>query len=90
MKITKTLVAAFMMLATTMTVNAADKLVNFTVLRNYFHNNNAPALSSPLITSKKAFDEQFGEAAFMGKNGQPTPVNFSKNAVLAIVLPETN
>ena len=28
MKITKTLVAAFMMLATTMTVNAADKLVS--------------------------------------------------------------
>lgn len=90
MKITKTLVAMLTMLATTMTVNAADKLVNFTVLRNYFHNNDAPALASPLITNKKAFDEQFGMAAFMGKGGQPTPVNFSKNAVLAIVLPETN
>lgn len=90
MKITKTLVAMLTMLATTMTVNAADKLVNFTVLRNYFRNNDVPALASPLITDKKSFDEQFGMAAFMGKGGQPTPVNFKKSAVLAIVLPETN
>lgn len=90
MKLTKTLVAVLTMLATTMAVHASDKQVSFTVLRNYFHNSNAPALSSPLITNKQAFDEQFGMAAFMGKGGQPTPVNFGKSAVLAIVLSETN
>ena len=90
MKLTKTLVAVLTMLATTMAVHASDKQVSFTVLRNYFHNSNAPSLSSPLITNKQAFDEQFGMAAFMGKGGQPTPVNFGKSAVLAIVLPETN
>ena len=90
MKLTKTLVAVLTMLATTMAVHASDKQVSFTVLRNYFHNNNAPALSSPLITNKQTFDEQFGMAAFMGKGGQPTPVNFGKSAVLAIVLLETN
>lgn len=90
MKLTKTLVAVLTMLATTMAVHASDKQVSFTVLRNYFHNSNAPSLSSPLITNKQTFDEQFGMAAFMGKGGQPTPVNFGKSAVLAIVLPETN
>lgn len=90
MKLTKTLVEVLTMLATTMAVHASDKQVSFTVLRNYFHNSNAPSLSSPLITNKQAFDEQFGMAAFMGKGGQPTPVNFGKSAVLAIVLPETN
>ena len=90
MRLTKTLVAVLTMLATTMAVHASDKQVSFTVLRNYFHNSNAPSLSSPLITNKQTFDEQFGMAAFMGKGGQPTPVNFGKSAVLAIVLPETN
>ena len=90
MKLTKTLVAVLTMLATTMAVHASGKQVSFKVLRNYFHNSNAPALSSPLITNKQTFDEQFGMAAFMGKGGQPTPVDFGKSAVLAIVLPETN
>lgn len=88
------MVAAVLMLATfTPSASAANKASNtvyYTVLHNYFHNNNAPIPSSPLITTKQAFDEQFGMAAHMGNDGIPTPVNFKKQAVIAIVLPETN
>lgn len=93
-RIISTVVAAIIMLATfTTTANAAKKVGNtiyYTVLNNYFHNNNVPIPSSPLITTKKEFDEQFGMAARMGKDGLPTPVNFKKEAVIAIVLPETD
>lgn len=83
------------MLATfTTTTNAtskkADNTVHYTELHNYFHNNDASMPSSPLITTQKEFDAQFGMAAYMGKGGQPTPVNFKKQVVLAIVLPVTN
>lgn len=64
--------------------------VSYTEVRNYFHNNDAPMPSSPLITSQKEFDSQFGAAAFMGKDGQPTRLNFRKQAVVAIVLPVTD
>lgn len=89
------MLAMLLMLATfTTTANAAKKVntnnVRYTELRNYFHNNDAPMPSSPLITTQKEFEAQFGMAAYMGKGGQPTPVNFKKQAVLAIVLPETN
>lgn len=67
-----------------------DGKVGYTELHNYFHNNDAPIPASPLITTQKEFDAQFGMAAFMGKDGQPTPVNFRRQAVLAIVLPVTD
>lgn len=83
--------AILMVFAALTTAQAADNnVVSYTVLHNYFHNNDAPMPSSPLITTQKDFDEQFGMAAYMGKGGQPTPVNFKKQAVLAIVLPVTN
>lgn len=85
--------AVMMLLATVATAEAAKKdggTVAYTVLRNYFHNNDAPMPQSPLITTQKEFDAQFGMAAFMGKDGQPTPVNFRRQAVLAIVLPVTD
>lgn len=85
------LLAILMCVAALSTAHAADNnVVSYTVLHNYFHNNDAPMPSSPLITTQKEFDEQFGMAAYMGKGGQPTPINFRKQAVLAIVLPVTN
>lgn len=88
------MLATLLMLATlTTTANAAkknDNTVAYTMLRNYFHNNNAPMPSTPLITTQQEFDAQFGMAAYMGKDGQPTPVNFKRQVVLAIVLPITN
>lgn len=93
-KIVSTMLAMLLMLASFSTTASAAKKnsgsVAYTVLNNYYHNNNAPLPSSPLITTQKEFDEQFGTAAYMGKGGQPTKVNFKRQAVLAIVLPLTN
>lgn len=83
-------VALFMLFAAVAAVSAGVPSVPLTELRNYFHNNTASLPSSPLITTKKEFDAQFDMAAFMGKDGQPTPVNFKKQAVIAVVLPETD
>ena len=93
-KIVSTMLAMLLMLASFSTTASAAKKnsgsVAYTVLNNYYHNNNAPLPSSPLITTQKEFDEQFGTAAYMGKGGLPTKVNFKRQAVLAIVLPQTN
>ena len=67
-----------------------DKPVRYVELKNYFHNNNAPIPSSPTIKTKAEFERQFGMAARMGADGQPTPVDWKRQVVLAIVLPETN
>ena len=42
------------------------------------------------ITNDKDFDKYFGLAAFMGKGGEPTRVDFANEFVLPIVLPETD
>lgn len=93
-KILSTLLAMLLMFATlTTTASAATKgsnIVNYTVLNNYFHNSDASLPASPLITTQKEFDKQFGAAAYMGKGGIPTKVNFKRQVVLAVVLPETN
>ena len=64
--------------------------VPFEVAKNYFFKNNQTIPASPKITTKEAFDQLFGMAAFMGKDGQPTPIDFDKQFVLAIVLPVTD
>jgi hypothetical protein len=64
--------------------------IKYVVARNYFHNNNAPMPKSLKITSVKEFDEQFGAAAFMGKDGEATKIDFKKSFVIAKVLPVTD
>lgn len=82
-------VVAFMVAVPASAANKADGHVALTEMRNYFHNNGAPLPSSPLFTTQAEFDRHFSPAAFMGKDGRPTPVNFRKQAVVAVVLPET-
>ena len=42
------------------------------------------------IASQDEFERYFGMAAFMGKKGQPTPIDFEIQFVIAVVLPETS
>lgn len=66
--------------------------ITFKVAKNYFVKN-AQVINTPaekVITSKKEFDEIFGTAAHMGENGMPTAIDFSKEQVIAIMLPVTN
>lgn len=64
--------------------------VPFEVAKNYFFKNNQTIPASPKITTAEAFNQLFGMAAFMGKDGQPTTIDFDKQFVLAIVLPVTD
>lgn len=71
-------------------VSAKEKIVNYTEVRHYFHINGTTLPYNPLITSQADFDKYFSPAAVMGKNGEPTKIDFRKEAVVAIVLSETD
>ena len=69
----------------------ASNEIPFEVARNYFFTNDAEALPiSPKITSDAEFNKYFGMAATMGEDGSPTEIDFSRQFVLAIVLPVTD
>ena len=72
--------------------NAKD--VSFEKLNNYFIRNDAPVPENVCIDvrvdTREAFDEMFGVARVMGKGGEPTPVDFSCETVIAVVNPVTD
>jgi len=54
--------------------------------KNYFVKNNIDAaLDSPKFESQQEFDQVFGMATTMGENGKPTPIDFSREFVVAQV-----
>jgi len=61
--------------------------IPFEEVKNYFFRNDAEIPESPLIDSAEQFESLFGAAAFMGKDGQPTPVDFNREFVIAVVYP---
>jgi len=63
--------------------------VPFAEAHNYFVRNDAPEPVPTKITSQEEFEACFGMAAFMGKDGKVTPIDFSKQFVLTVVLPVT-
>lgn len=66
-------------------------IIQFTALQNYFYKNDAPEGDQLLkLTTQEEFNHHFGESAFMGKNGEPTKIDFSKDFVVAKVLSESN
>ncbi len=67
-----------------------NNIVAFEVAKNYFFKKDQKIPASPKITSEEQFNKLFGMAATMGKDGKPTPIDFSKQFVLAIVLPVTD
>lgn len=68
-----------------------NRTVNYTDARNYFFRNDAQQPGAMLVMHSQAeLDRYFGEAAFMGKGGEPTKIDFSKQFVVAKVLPATN
>lgn len=64
--------------------------IPFEEVNNYFFRNDAEIPESPVINSSEQFESLFGAAAFMGKGGQPTAVNFEKEFIIAVVNPETD
>ena len=64
--------------------------VPYTKLERYFFKNNAEIPTNPKIDTREQFDSLFGMATVMGPNGRPTEVDFTKQFVIAVVLPVTN
>jgi hypothetical protein len=75
-------------LAFTSCKQASD--IPFEEVKNYFFLNDAEIPENPVIDSAEQFDALFGAAAFMGKDGQVTPVDFGKEFVIAVVNPVTD
>ncbi|MCR5180385.1 MAG: pyridoxamine 5'-phosphate oxidase family protein [Bacteroidaceae bacterium] len=64
--------------------------VTFEVARNYFFNNDQQLPLDPRITTAESFNQLFGMATTMGEEGNPTEIDFDKQFVVAVVLPQTD
>ena len=65
--------------------------VPYTLARNYYRRNDNLEDVLPLkITSEEELLRFFGYAAFMGRNGEPTKIDFEKSFVIPIILTETD
>ena len=82
-------IVGFAMLATS--CSTGTKVVQFTELKNYFYRNDAPKGDQLLkLTTQEDFNRYFGEAAYMGTDGEPTKIDFNEDFVIAKVFPESN
>jgi hypothetical protein len=70
--------------------SCATSGVAYQEANHYFFRNDAPQRSPLKITSEAELDSCFGMAAVMGKNGQPTPIDFNKKFAIGVVLPITD
>ena len=78
------------LLAAMLAACGQKKDVPFEVAHNYFVRNDVTEPIPAKIASQDEFECYFGMAAFMGKKGQPTPIDFETQFVIAVVLPETS
>lgn len=69
---------------------SSSKDIPYTKANGYFVNNTVQFVPQTPITSQEQFDQYFGMATVMGKDGRPTEIDFSKQFVLAVTTPETN
>lgn len=68
---------------------ASSSDIPYTLAERYFQNNDVKTLPTNKVTTEKDFENLFGAAPVMGKNGMPTPIDFSKEYVIAVSKPET-
>lgn len=64
--------------------------IPFSEAKNYFVRNDIQNSVPVKFESEKDFKEYFGMAAVMGKDGMPTHIDFTKQYVIAVTLPETD
>ncbi len=64
--------------------------IPFYEAKNYFVRNDIQNSVPVKFESEKDFKEYFGMAAVMGKDGMPTSIDFTKQYVIAVTLPETD
>jgi hypothetical protein len=64
--------------------------IPFVPLKNYFVKNDYSGNGTVKIESDKTFEGIFGAATLMWKNGRSTPIDFSKQYVIATIFPTTD
>lgn len=69
---------------------SAATSISYTVPQNYFVRNDVQHFGEMQISTQEQFDSTFGVAAFMGQGGQPTPIDFSRQMVLAVTCKPVN
>lgn len=69
---------------------ANEKYVPYKVAEHYFVKNDVEQLPPSVIRTSDEFNNYFGMAAVMGKNGQPTSIDFDKEYVICVAIAPTN
>ncbi|MBQ3765669.1 MAG: hypothetical protein II874_02900 [Bacteroidales bacterium] len=64
--------------------------VPFTKLDHYFFKSGQDIPANPKIDTEEEFTTLFGFASVMGESGQPTPVDWAREYVIAVVNPVTD
>jgi hypothetical protein len=64
--------------------------IPYTRMENYYVRNDAKLPIQARIDDRATFESLFGMATLMGTAGQPTPVDWDNEFVLAVVDPSTN
>jgi hypothetical protein len=68
----------------------AVEKIPFVIAQNYFLKNTVDTIPNPKIETEEVFNSYFGMATTMNKNGNPTSIDFTKEYVIAVVLPKTD
>lgn len=90
---TKTLtIASLILFSFTISFSQTNSGIPFIQAKGYFVKNTfkPSSLRNCKIQSKEQFEEIFGMATVMGKDGKPTPIDFLKQFVIAVIQEETN
>lgn len=71
---------------------STETTVPYTEAKNYFVKNTFPdgELTSAKFDTQTTFDAVLGSATTMGENGKPTPIDFSKQYVIALIGKSSN
>ena len=68
---------------------AAPTAVSYELANNYFIRNDVQGEPPTVITTQEEFDRNFSMAAYMGENGQPSAIDFSKQNAICVSVPAT-
>lgn len=72
-------------------VNFQGVTANYIRMDNYYVSNQLKNGTHKLVIhNQQEFESVFGAAAVMGRNGQPTNIDFRHQFVIAVILPETD
>jgi|SRR5690606_41496868 len=69
--------------------DAQNQKIPYQLASNYFIKNTVKDPIPNRIDNQEEFDNYFGTATTMGKNGTPTPIDFSKQYVIVVDYKET-